>query len=407
MDFNQWYKKSIENQPEDPPEGLWESIQNDLDINDVWARLETDIGTPKRTMLPLLLTIAASFLFIVFLGSLFYLNYNKHNQKETAALNIVTEPDTDEETAHEELFETDNLASLEPIMHTNNMAEFSSAARSVIPEVSGSLTVTSEEFLSNAYNLGMIDHTTPEPYLLASIKPGHITTERRAESLNNLIKDKLQGHFLLTTMENNGNKWFSDATIGLGGQLANTWLLNEKTFNGLQSTSLTNTNATLGQSFGFMASTNAGKRTWLRLEWYFHAQSGQSYHEYLYGQYTSTRLQLNYHNLALTWHMMPGIQTNPHRIIAGMYTGFLKDATLQLNKARHNVSDEYSRFDYGVMLGYEYIVQWKPSLNFNIGVFSKVGLSNIFTGNEYVPASLNQTQNAALILSFSVNYSLQ
>jgi hypothetical protein len=69
MDFNQWYKKSIETQPEDPPEGLWESIQNDLDINDVWIRLEADLGTPKRTMFPLLLTIAASFLFIVFLGS--------------------------------------------------------------------------------------------------------------------------------------------------------------------------------------------------------------------------------------------------------------------------------------------------------------------------------------------------
>jgi hypothetical protein len=35
-------------------------------------------------------------------------------------------------------------------------------------------------------------------------------------------------------MEYNGNKWFSDATIGLGGQLANTWLLNDKTFNGFK-----------------------------------------------------------------------------------------------------------------------------------------------------------------------------
>jgi hypothetical protein len=105
--------------------------------------------------------------------------------------------------------------------------------------------------------------------------------------------------------------------------------------------------------------------------------------------------------------MMPGKQTNPHRLFAGMYTGFLKDATLLLNKTRHNVFDDYSRFDYGVMLGYEYIVQWKKSLTFNIGLFSKVGLSNVFTGNEYVPASLNQTQNAALMLSFSVNYSLQ
>jgi hypothetical protein len=406
MDFNQWYKKSIETQPEDPPEGLWESIQNELDINDVWIRLEADLGTPQKTIFPLLLTIAASFLFIVFIGSLFYLNHYKLNKVETADIYIIDEPDKNEAVDIERPVVTDNLDPLITIDHTNYLVEFSDESVQAIAKASDSHQLIFNDISSTVYIPGKPENATPGQYMLASINPIGISTEGSIENQTMLIKDKQRGSIFNTSMEYNNNKRFSDITIGLGGQLANTWLLNDKTINGFRGTSLTHTNATIGQSFGLLASTNTGTKSWLRLEWYFQAQNGQNYHEYIYGQYTSTRLKLNYQNLALTWHVMPGKQTNPHRLFAGMYTGYLKDATLLINKTRYNVFDDYSSFDYGVIFGYEYLFQWKKSLTFNIGLYSKIGLSNVFAGNEYIPASLNHTQNAALMLSFSVNYSL-
>jgi hypothetical protein len=58
-------------------------------------------------------------------------------------------------------------------------------------------------------------------------------------------------------------------------------------------------------------------------------------------------------------------------------------------------------------LGQDIVANLSDGLSITAGVYGRFGLTNIYAGNQDVPYWLNRTQNAALLISVSLNYTLR
>ena len=133
------------------------------------------------------------------------------------------------------------------------------------------------------------------------------------------------------------------------------------------------------------------------------SQNKQQYNEYINGKYVTSALELDYYTIALQGkYRFP----TKHTMIFGGYFGLMKTAKQSVEEEIFVLDNEYSNYDYGLIVGYEYPISLSRRFTFSPGLFAKVGLNNVFAGNEYIPFYLNKTQNASINLSFSVAYNI-
>ena len=195
-------------------------------------------------------------------------------------------------------------------------------------------------------------------------------------------------------------------SVGMIGQYANTWLLNQKTIRGMQRQELTATNASFGNNFGLVAEAGITQKTGIRAELHLVSQTRQNYHEYISGKYSATGLELDYVSLSLMLSHRLGSKRSPHWVMAGMYTSALQQAREKTNERVAMVNEDYSSMDAGILAGYEYRLPVSSQLHLGMGGFAKLGLRNAFAGSQHIPEYLNRTRNASFILSLSLNYSI-
>jgi hypothetical protein len=406
MDFDKWYRSKIESQPEPPPVELWDAIQDDLDVEAVWTRLRPGLAPARVRPLylrPLFqrLAVAASLLLLVALGGLYFLG-NGSGEDTMLADETTVEPPVQQGRERP----VEPQAAIPPTAGTEGLAN---ARTRQFAE-----TATEQPGTEGIGTPGGIAHTgglpapggIPSPELIPAPSRPLLAAIPQAHYPGQLLPIPRTDFLAAATSPSDRKKSFSEAFVGASGQFANTWLLNNKTINGLKSTDLTTTQASFGQNIGLRAGTNLGERSWLRLEWHFLSQSRQRYDEYINGQYVSTSMNLDYQNLSVAWHFRPGKAGSPHQLGAGLYAGLLRNATQEVNGYTLNVAGDFTKLDYGILAGYEFFHRLRPGLTLSTGVYGKVGLNNVFAGNEFVPPYLNHTQNAALMLSFALNYDI-
>lgn len=197
----------------------------------------------------------------------------------------------------------------------------------------------------------------------------------------------------------------SSTYFGLTGQLANTWMLNDKTFSGFKSDELTFTDPSFGSNIGLQIGTGLNQRWGLRTEFLWLSRNRQTYREYINGNFVTNDIILDYYALKLLARYNAGSYARPHFLLAGAYTGFIQQATQVIDGISKYVDNEYENLDFGIILGYEYPVPLTSHLTFTPGIFGKMGLNNVFSGNESIPFYLNRTRNASVNLSFAITYS--
>jgi hypothetical protein len=91
----------------------------------------------------------------------------------------------------------------------------------------------------------------------------------------------------------------------------------------------------------------------------FVSEMGQRYNEYRNGKYVNREIDLRFFtaNLLLKYsrnRILHGQFLNAHGIIGGIYTRGLNNATQTINGQTTDARVNYSRYDYGMILGYEY-----------------------------------------------------
>jgi hypothetical protein len=88
MSLDKWYRSIVEGSKEIPPESVWEGVQDALDIDLVWGRVNANLNASKKKSVFAPLAVAASTLFaIVVGGALYYLFLNPNQLSPSIRLN--------------------------------------------------------------------------------------------------------------------------------------------------------------------------------------------------------------------------------------------------------------------------------------------------------------------------------
>ncbi len=405
-DFNKWYRQQVEHQTDDPPESLWEQLQYDLDIERVWSRLDQDLPKPKGFALWGSLAVAASILILASLGAWFMLG-DRWLGKSVPTV-------SEQSDLMERISPGQDLSRLpaRPIYSLPDIRPSSGFSPLSVGEARMEHLIPSDRIPITRALTGL--SFLPPPIVFPGIT-GHLVTIPTI-SLTGIPKElkpsvktryaQLQDAAVPQLTDLSGTDKTKNTRIwraGLSGQLANTWLLNTKTLNGLRSNDLTTTRPTFGNNAGIHLGLDWDHRWGLKIEWFFREQAGQRYEEYLHGHHVSSQLDLRYQSAVfLGRYQLMGAA--PHHLALGLYGSWLQRARLMVNDTSRDVSHNYARHDLGVLAGYEYRQPLSNGLALETGIYIKTGLMNVFAGDVYIPAYLNSTQHAALVFSLSLSY---
>jgi hypothetical protein len=404
MNINEWYKKIVDSGTEAPPEAVWEGLQDQLDVDAVWTRLDASLSSHARKKRIAAFAVAATlFLAVSTLGLWYILSPGSiHDPKQAAQLE-----QEQEEVAGDTL---SAIAQLDEIiaddkgifsLPTPNEKEPRAKQDLQLVQISSQDDFQPGQFLETVFETAVIP-IKALPILLADAQIHKKQINTFDFSPSSLGNDNITTYTGDAVWPEN---LLSSVYIGLTGQLANTWMLNDKTISGLKSDELTFTDPSFGSNFGLQIGAGLTQRLGLRAEIMWLNRNRQTYREYMNGKFVTNDIILDYYSFKLLARYNAGSYASPHYLLAGAYTGFMQQATQTINGVSRYVDNEYENLDYGVILGYEYPFPLTGHLTFTPGLFAQMGLNNVFSGNERIPDFLNRTHNASLNLSFAISYS--
>ncbi len=404
MDFLSWYKNKVESNDLDPPVNTWDNIQDQLDIDNSWMAIDKYLNTRARLAIRYRISAAASLMALIIAGAawIYFATANKDIHQDLMAEERVHTAKIDNET--EEL--TGHL-----IQKKDFLSEVMVYNTKVIPEeLDNSETLPAviekelrDEELNDISTMGYLTERRGGALQKQAIEDIYLMGQTPGFSVNKIIDP-------VSSYENpaeKGRKAFRKFYVGTRGQLANTWLVNQKTISGFKSASLVSTNATFGSNFGLYAGTNLLKRLDMQVDLNILAQNNQDYNEYLNGRYVTSKLKLDYSQLALSLHYYINsynFMEGEHGINFGAYLAYLHNAYQNIDDQTLYISDSYNKIDYGLMVGYEYIFPLYGHLGMGTGVRAYYGLNNIYSGDGYIPDYMNVTNNASVNITVSLKY---
>ena len=386
MDFIKWYKNIVESGNEEPPSQVWEDIQDELDIDIVWQNIQTDLPGSKRRTMYYRLAAAASFLLLIGFGTLLFYD----GLKETAPEAYVIDA-----------YEPDDSDTLQPIR------------RQTESKVQVASIEADHDTLATTKHLKDTIEKLPDTEIIKEpeeeIEPFPILAYQPAISVTTPTIKSTEKKYFVSTQDiqtEETARVIDNYYVGLSGHAANTWLLNNKTIQGMQKDNLTATLPSFGYNFGIIAGKHLNKNISIQSEIYVISQNRQSYNEYIHGQYVNSNLEFNYSSYTISgrWQFMESENQGKHSLVMGAYTGILRNATQNINGSSISLKDEYNSIDYGLIAGYEYNHEIWDNLTLGTGVQTKYGLKNIFSGNEYIPDYFNSTRNMSINFILSVKY---
>jgi len=422
MKFLDWYKNKIESNNLAPDEKVWENIQNHLDIENSWQIIDKKLNKSLRIKRMKQISYAAFFLFLFSLASYILLKQQNPNKFKKIYTEKTTEHQKPQknEIKNQPIFQTDKkLNPLNRTYHKQNKIKIKKEHQKNVlsyktPKNNTPFKNTQKIIKKNIYK----KHTNSQKIKekengLTIAKIAMAKLDFKKISLSHFPSKKIiwntpdfpQLENIITPGKNNFTKLY----VGHTSQIANTWLINDKTINGLKSTNLTSTNISYGSNFGFYLRTNMTKKIDLQLDVNLFSQTKQNYNEYQNGRYVEDALTFNYSQIGLStkfYHFSNKLIKGEHSVNIGIYGAYLRNAQKTTNTETSDLAD-YKPIDYGIFGGYEYIFQLGQNFGFGTGLRTYLGLNNIYAGNEIIPANFNSTNNASINITFSLNYRIK
>ncbi|MFP4488611.1 MAG: hypothetical protein ACLFN1_04845 [Bacteroidales bacterium] len=411
MDFLKWYKNKVESNELFPPESVWENIQDDLDIDNSWEEISRRLDSRAR-LISVLRTAAAAGILVLALAGV----YRQFlTQEQPGNNNTLAEDRRDDRTAgqkegtqvdvkDEQISEPESPKAQGKDLPTDRQAdgtkqqkegEKPGQAREEIKEEDSEKQKGRAKAVRNYMAATDIKEAAGIPAINI---PGRISTEiiydQRGSTEQGMEKIK---------------KAFKKFYIGSTGQLANTWLVNQKTISGFKSTSLVSANPSFGSDFGVYAGTGLTEHTDLQMDLNILAQNKQEYNEYINGNYVTSNMQFNYTRLGLSLRYFinsDNFMQGEHALNMGPYIAYLHNASQNIDSETIYITGDYNTLDYGLQAGYEYVFPLVENLGLGTGFRAYYGLNNIYAGTERIPDYLNATNNASVNITLSLKYLL-
>jgi hypothetical protein len=418
--ISDWYKEKIEENLFSPPSEVWENIENELDIHQVWNRVSNQLDRIKLFSTIKRFTFYSAAAIVLF----FILEYFFTNRITTESL--------DQESLSLDNFE-DRQEEAKPFNAENKLEEINTKTTAVQDIEKPTDVSEIREFEEIPLKVETTETTAP------AVMAEHQSGEPGSQETKSLERWTTVDSILMITPIETGNRYFmSESTefhpvlqppyhqdlvsapaesklylrgfyIGLSAQLGNTWLINSTTVNGLKSHELNTTVPYFGKSFGLLAGKNLSEKFTLQFEAAFIDEAGQKYNEYIHGQYVTRVLSLDYttfnihlrYGSSQLWAVNTPISGN---LIFGPFVSYLKSASEIIDVESENIKYHYQNLDYGMIAGYEFDFHLKRGFLISTGLRIKIGIPNVYAGNELIPSTFNKTRTASVNLSFGLKY---
>ena len=392
-----WYRDLILKTRVIPPGESWEEIESQLDLDEVWQNVENtlhqdDRGKIRRRILYYSGAAAA----VILLLAGWYLTDRLRQPGEKNILvigdNVPTEIQAVPPTPD---LPGDYTIDTESYPPSSGMYE----PPETLPEVPAGLSGVHVPVPAVA---GM-ENTTMETYhtLLGTSR---IITPEYGSRLH--IPRPVTRENLFALNENNRSR--SHTYIGIHSSIKNTLLLNQTTYNSLNSSNLTATVPNISNSLYFTLGKDFSERLGLRLEGSYSDQGGHKYQQYIHGQYLNRQIQLDYLklNLLVIIHNRKkhSSRSSGPTLLAGTYFGHLNRARERIHTELSNISSQYRNNDLGLTLGYEHDFPLLNRFIISPGIRTDIGIINIYDGTKDIPSHFNRTNNAAVSVSLGFKF---
>lgn len=208
-----------------------------------------------------------------------------------------------------------------------------------------------------------------------------------------------------STSVSNPQKRMAGNRFSLGPSFSynNTWLINNETRKAQDKGSLISANKTFKENFGVVLFYQLSPNGFIASDLKFVSRTGQQYHMFRNGNYEELNLELNYSKSFFFYQH--NFFTNNRSIFSDITVrlGGYGAMLLQKNGEIRSTESNYSNSDFGL---YAALGQEKKIGNFilSYGINADKGITNIFKGNELIPARFNKTYNINVGTYFHLRY---
>ncbi len=424
-------KRILEENPTTPPAEVWQNIGDGLDLNDVWNSVETQLdldsvwhGVGEAIQHAHQIKWYDQFSYMssaaVLLLTLTYATVNIGSTDE-GPINAAQETPT-------LAFKSEGDDQSTPIL-----AESPETERNI--SASGSFQNTSTNLLDSTDLLDELTDNSQADYPLPNIEVSTSSTlvskaiipvgarENSKPSISNVFRPKdiyyntiSEGRSvpdsvafitksLFTT--NSSTRWY----VGAIGSLKNNWLINSKTLNNFNSESLNSTSIDLNVEYGLLGGYELNKNFAVQLEAYIYSGEGQRYHEYIGGNYLPTSIDLKYQKIELLLKKKnrrlaaigKNINTN---YLFGIFIGHLSKATESVGDEILPLTDSFSKFNVGLIAGYELSYQLTNSWSLHPSIRLRYGLNSVYKDDPEEASFLRSSKTASIGFNVGVHYTI-
>ncbi len=429
MDLFKWYKEQVEKNQKDLPGEIWDGIEEELNVEDVWQRIDKKLNKDRFLQRgKRMVYYAAASLAMLLMFRLYQSVPNTENQQQIALNESTGEQKPDNiDIQTNKVQQTDdnkgknNSKDLTTVIQQKQVQKINKNKKDQQLQKIARETINFNDPYQNKHQDTI---SNKEAKLIASNNPETTRAKtpppKKLEQKNYLARNKINNNIKnqdinlynqLNNTENitpSKNRSTRNYYIGIYSKLQNTWLLNNTTIKGLRSDEMTKTIPNFSNDFAIYAGMDISNTMSVIIEADFRLQNKQKYYEYVNGDYVSKEIRLNYNVLSAQFkYNFYRFYNNSQlraNIVLGGYGGLLKYGQLKVKNTKQDVENQYNKYDVGFVIGYELDIRFFERIALIPGVRYKQGLVNIYRGDGVIPASFNKTYAATFDFYLGVNY---
>lgn len=467
LNFEQLYHRLIKGISEKPPSSVWENVEEELDLDDIWKDIDQKLPVSNPVETPTSwkqLFTTAALLLLLFIpenevirttyissfdevselyglqdSSLLTFEQNSapeegqsdnlqqqayalpNKKKNSIAGNYATEQSvTIKEEAQKLLAQEKDLEEKATMQNSSSLDEqqhslaTATDARTTQPAESTSLSTSnnrlntsSPPFKTSLYNqLAVDEKEISYNYLVAMLQ----SLRSKSPGNNKIVvnhPDTLLGVAqpeIIQIAQDSNHSVLKFASIGLNAAIKNSWLLNNETRAAFKDDGLADAQLTLTKDIGVSVQWETQRNQKLQASYFFISENAQLYNQYIEARYTKKTLQLDYQKLAVEF-IQPIKFTRSH-LILGSYIGNIRSVEEIVGENSTNYTKDYQKWEYGVILGLQYEILLTKKISLQPAIRLQYGLNNIFKGDNLTPAGFNSTHpvNAGVGIGLYYNF---
>ncbi len=409
------YRKQLANQTERAPDGVWENIADQLDVELVWDNISRELGSnPKRKFYTVYLMRAAAIAVIISLGVItnYFIDIDLTTSPNLATSSNITTPDHD---ASENIqTESQTIPPAPKLIRPGNIIadeEFLLAQEVEKESVLTFKDIIESNLLPDNYSIGrQLAIQENENQLISPVYP-EILIAQNLPGLAQLIKPEIQKQpDLAFHTEEFAYRDYQPLSFGLTTSIKNTWLFNNETFEGFDRYNHNRTDIKFHPDFGFNIKYRFSQKWSIESGMFISSLTGQSYRQFIQGTFSRKEISLNYFQLELLgsytgmgkWFGTEDLlRLNS---MAGIYVSSLNSAYELINGERRGIEENYKGADFGFIFGQHIDLELGSRITFSPGIRLKWGLSNIYHGKNNIPSGLTATQNRSIEFRLNLYY---